>query len=252
LGYCCFALPACKTRKVALDKTNKPTNKPNSSEKGTGLAFLKKLEATTMDFQTLAFKGKARYQSPDDNQTVQYKLHLEKNKRIWVSVSLIGIEGARMLITPDTIKILDRINRQYRIVDFAYLSKEAQMPINFTMLQKVLLAEPPIEPAITKIISQTTELIRLSSQNGEQQLELDVSPVLFKLLGLRADNSKTKQQASMTFERFGDVEGKQLPFALQMKAETLQLSLEHQKIVFNPTDITFNFTIPNGYTQADK
>lgn len=245
-----LSISACRSKKVAKDHKTLPENKTTAETK-TGLAFLKQLESQVTDFRTVAFRGKARYQSAEDNQTVQYKLHLEKDKRIWVSVSMLGIEGARMLISKDSVKILDRINREYRIVDFNYLSKEAQMPVNFNILQKVLLADPPITAQNTKILSQSAELVRLSSQNGEQQIELDVNPTWLKLLGLRADNPKTKQKASMSFERFQEIEGKKLPFLVQMRAESIQLSLEHQKVVFNPEDITFNFSIPNGYSKAD-
>lgn len=236
---------ACKSKKGA--QKTAVAEKKSDAPKEASSAFFRRLAESNFDFKTLAFKGKARYHSAKDDQSFNYKLHIEKDKRIWASFSLLGIEGARMLVTRDSIKVIDRINRQYRLADFGYLSKEAKIPIDFNTLQKILLAELPINASDCKIAEQTPEKIMLTYKKGDRTLECDMDALILKILAMRGEDVKTGQKTTLDYTRFQDVEGTKLPFYIDFKAQDARVQLEHKQALLNAQDVTFSFSIPGDY-----
>lgn len=56
-------------------------------------------------------------------------------------MSIIGIEGARVLITKDSIKIMDKINSRYILKPLSYLKEKAYVDLSFTDIENILLGQ---------------------------------------------------------------------------------------------------------------
>jgi len=66
-------------------------------------------------------------------------LRCRKDSALWISISLFGIEGARLLATCDSVKFIDRVNNKYFMGNYSFLSKAINTEIDFEMLQSVLI-----------------------------------------------------------------------------------------------------------------
>lgn len=70
-------------------------------------------------------------------------LRMKKDSIIWMSMSKLGIEGARVLITKDSVKFIKRAlgsdNGKYFIGDYAYISKMLNSELDFELLQSLLV-----------------------------------------------------------------------------------------------------------------
>lgn len=66
-------------------------------------------------------------------------LRIKKDSIIWLSISKLGIEGARILISKDSVRMMNRINNTYFIGDFSYLSKLLNSDLDFELLQSLLV-----------------------------------------------------------------------------------------------------------------
>ena len=67
---------------------------------------------------------------------------MQKDSSIWVTLSKLGFEVGRALITSDSVRILDRINNEYTVYALDYLSKQYQLPGNLLLIQQVILGNP--------------------------------------------------------------------------------------------------------------
>lgn len=56
-------------------------------------------------------------------------------------MSIIGIEGARVLITKDSIKIMDKINDRYILKPLSYIKQKALIDLSFTDIENLLLGQ---------------------------------------------------------------------------------------------------------------
>ncbi len=154
---CFFALvlaaPACKTAKPAKGNSDL---KERSSD-----WLLKKLSANKK--QVDWFYSKALISYKDDYQGIKINssIYIRKDSVICMNVRKFGIEAARIQMTPDSIFILDRLNKQYIATDFDYISKQFQLPsalsetLNFEAMQNIFIGNPVLIPV--KKMKATTE-----------------------------------------------------------------------------------------------
>src|SRR5437762_11861 len=78
-----------------------------------------------IDFKTFSAKINIDYVDADDkNYNVNANLRMYKDSAIWISITAIfGIEGLRVYITKDSVKILDKQNKLYTGRSVSYLQE---------------------------------------------------------------------------------------------------------------------------------
>ncbi len=104
-------------------------------------ALLKQLNNNKLPFKELAAKLKTKVSSPDLNQSFTTNIRWKKGEKIWLSMSIIGIEGARVLITKDSIKIMDKINNRYILKPLSYIKQKTLVDLTFSDIENLLLGQ---------------------------------------------------------------------------------------------------------------
>lgn len=134
---------ACNTsKKVAGKKLKK--RKPSF--------LLEELNQNRKTAEWLSTKALIQYK--DDNQRIKItsNIRIRKDSVIWLNVKKLGIEAARIQITPDSIIILDRLNKTYLAKDFDYVGQQFSFPqaiadkLDFRALQDLFLGNPILIP----------------------------------------------------------------------------------------------------------
>ena len=74
--------------------------------------------------------------------TVFSNIRMRKDSVIWLNAKAFGIEAGRVLIKPDSIFVLDRINKTYMAKDIFWLQDEFGLPVDFKGLQAMLFGNP--------------------------------------------------------------------------------------------------------------
>lgn len=103
-----------------------------------------RMKEKIIDFNTFAAKVKVDYRdSKDRKYDFNAFIRIRKDSVIWVSViAALGIEAFRVLIKPDSVAILDKLEKtiQYQRVD--YLQQITQLPFDFQTLQDLIIGNP--------------------------------------------------------------------------------------------------------------
>lgn len=126
-------LTACNASRRAQKSKLKP-----KSEK----VLMKRLLSNQVKADWLGAKAKISYRDKYMKESFTGYIRLKKDSAIWMSFKKFSIEGARALITPDSIFLLDRLNNQYLAKPFSYAQKEYGLPVGFQGLQAMLLGNP--------------------------------------------------------------------------------------------------------------
>jgi hypothetical protein len=98
----------------------------------------------TLDFQTFSGHMHAHYEG-SDGKDYEFNafVHIKKDSMIWVSINAaLGIEAFRVLITHDSVKILDKLKKIARLRSVSYLQEQIHLPIDFNTLQDLLIGNP--------------------------------------------------------------------------------------------------------------
>lgn len=109
----------------------------------TGEAYLEKVIELSPEWQTLS--GKVALQldlGAKGNTKVNATMRLKKGELIRLSVApLLGIEVARLDITPEGLLAIDRINKRYVRASFEEIRNSWQVDLSFNVLQSLFLNE---------------------------------------------------------------------------------------------------------------
>jgi len=121
---------SCKTKKLLTTKLKPiPAEELNIKNKNSELVC-----------NWFAAKAKVLYQKDDSKLPFTMSYRIRKDSVIWISVlSPIGMEGARILITKNSIQVLDRLNKKCYQKDYKFAKKYIPLDLDFETIQSILL-----------------------------------------------------------------------------------------------------------------
>jgi hypothetical protein len=185
------------TKTTTTSKAQIPTT-PSLKETSTivdekAQALLMHLKKNELQFTELAIKLKTKVTSPELNQSFTTNIRWKKNEKIWLSMSIIGIEGVRVLITKDSIKIMDKINSRYVLKPLSYISQKALVDLSFSDIQNLLLGQLIFTDSSKAIYTENANNITISA-NGTRFLTNILFDRSTKNLNYLYINDKTYSQ----------------------------------------------------------
>lgn len=157
------------------------------------------LEKHQLKFDSFKAKFSIRYTKGSDKSNFKGNIRMKKDSVIWVSIApVFGIEMARIMITPDSVKVIDRHNKSYLKADYNYVNRYLDSAMGFKMLQSFLIGNDfsSYEDAEWQV-KIDDGLYRLSSVNRRKEVkhiskgELSVIPL--QKTWLDPDNFKIKK-----------------------------------------------------------
>lgn len=216
---------------------------------------LNDLREKQLDFNTLSMKAKADVLIDNRKQDVSMNIRMKKDEVIWVSVTVIaGIEVARALITPDSIKILNRIESTYIKKPFSYIYRFANEQITFKTLQSLLVGNS--DP---NFISDNTDV---KVQNGSPVLSGLINGLAYSLT-LNENNKIVKtsfkdkdgdQQLTAVYTDFYLLGGQAAPYTVNIYSaagrDEVNFNLSYSQVSVNET-LDFPFSISKRFTIKD-
>ncbi|HCL84054.1 MAG TPA: hypothetical protein DIC22_08760 [Chitinophagaceae bacterium] len=99
------------------------------------------IQSNTIDCKTFSAKLKVHYEG-SDGKDYEFNafIRLLKDQKIWISINaLLGIEAFRVLITPDSVKVLYKLDKVYQLRSVNYLQEISHLPFDFSVLQSIIL-----------------------------------------------------------------------------------------------------------------
>ena len=130
-------MSACKPTKII---TNEPTENNSKNPK----VLVKRMNAASLDFQWFSGKAKIKYIDMTQNRSVRTSIAIRRDSMIWMSVSLFGIEGVRVKILPDSVHIINRLEKQYIVKPLSLIEEQFNLPADFSAIQAMLVGNPVI------------------------------------------------------------------------------------------------------------
>lgn len=168
---CCVVLllvvfASCKTKKrINLPSTDLPTVVKESNA-----ASIKSFELSNLDFLTFSGRAKTKVEINKKIHDANMYVRIEKDKALWISVTaLLGVEVARIMITPDHIRILNKWQGEYIDKPFSYIYNYVNEGVTFKILQDVLMGN--VSPSLLRtdnvqVASADDEFIVVGSQQN--------------------------------------------------------------------------------------
>lgn len=102
--------------------------------------LLKNIEQHELEYESLyAKKLEVCLERDGKKDHLRAVLKIKRDSFIWMSLTApLGIEIARVLLTPDSIKFIDSYNKKYFFTDYRYFYDKFDIRIGFDCFQKLL------------------------------------------------------------------------------------------------------------------
>lgn len=129
-ALCATLLFSCKAKKDVASGAALP-----------GLTAQEILERSALNrhYGEVSSKVNISYKVGDQGQSFSARVRMKQDSIIWVSIApMLGIEMVRAVITPDSLKLLDRFGRRFYMGPFDRLDQLLGLDLNFAMLQSLI------------------------------------------------------------------------------------------------------------------
>lgn len=154
LGVSVFS---CASRKELASPTEGNERKVSRAERQ---HIMNSVIEQQLDFRTFSARAKSRITiNNKETYDVTANIRIVRDEAIWVSVTaMMGIEAGRLLITPDSVKIINRLRGEFHAKPFDYVYTFASRELDFSSLQDLLVGNviaPALGPNVDVSVIET-------------------------------------------------------------------------------------------------
>jgi hypothetical protein len=184
---------------------------------------------------------------------------------IWISITpLLGIEVSRLLVTRDSVIVLDRVHKTYLKRDMQYFEDQLKTNVSFEMLQAVLTGnyfQYQKNEKLKSLYEEEPYVILSSLNNRQVKRSLEekdpTKPVVqdfwidgnYRIAKSRITDEHLDRWVEASYKNFIDVNGSLFPlnFVITLASITPTIiKVEYSKVT-KVEELQMPFTVPEKY-----
>jgi len=217
-------------------------------------AALSALEDVGFDY--LAARAKIKYQDGKKNINATVNFRIKKDSLIWFSLSSgVGVEGARGMITRDSIKVIDRLNKEYKTYGFSKMSKDFKFNLTYDLIQAAIFGQMPITRKSSDQIKKEKTYFLVKQKDDNLSITNTFQRKTFLLEKVTLVQNPTSNTLNLVYGKHGMVGSHIFPYAsfvdlkYAQRGDLLntQITINYTKAQIEGDDLRFPFSIPQKY-----
>jgi hypothetical protein len=214
---------------------------------------LQDIASNEIKYTTFSGKVGVDYRGTDGkNHGVNANIRMYRDSAIWVSANaVLGIEAMRLLITKDSVKLLNKLDKVYTARSISYLQEVTSLPLDLYTLQDMIIGNP---------VYLDSNVIRYGTGNGFITL-LSLGQYFRNLLTLnetdktlvhsKLDDADPRyaRTASLSYSDYDNKRGTRFATKRQIVVSErgrLEIKLDFKNYNLNE-GVDFPFSIPKNY-----
>jgi len=212
-----------------------------------------KVNRNRIEFKTMSAKLKVNYEGSDGKAyELTAFLRIFKDSIIWVrGVAILGIEAFQVLITPDSVKILDKLDKTITLRSVSYLQEVTKVPLNFRTLQDLLIGNPIYLDSNIVFYRDEGVAISLLSMGPLFKNYVTLNKADYTLKHIKLDDAdvmraRTCDLTYWDYEPLGSLHFSTFRKISLAEKSKLDIEISFIKYNFNET-LSFPFPIPKNY-----
>lgn len=248
--------------------------------------LLKKVEQNEFDYKQFTVKRiNCQFDNGESRTNFRANLKAERDDKILVSISKLNIPVGRVLLTPDSVKYVNYLDRNFFVDDYSFLSRFLNMELDFAIVQSILSNNVIsfgkesknkgfqnynsfIESGVYVVESETDRetnnpfekgksdkvMRRMSrfNQNTSVHQKMYFDPNNFGLVKMVIDDKTNERKMEMDFDDFTQIKNKNYPGSVSMRfvSPLNEVNLKIRMSGFSTEKInSFSFKIPEKYEE---
>ena len=213
-------------------------------------AQLMPLYARELSWNTFSGKAKAHYQGADKDEEFNAVIRMKKDQAIWISIRALGlVEVASGVITPDSVKFINRLQKEAYALPMAEAGKLLPVPVDFATMQRLLIGD---------VLSKGGQATDAQDVGNGYNLNVLAGDLQQQITWNKADSSLRQQQAAvgaaltmlLQYSDYKNEGGRRFANGRVMhivnRGDRVMLSLDFNQARFDE-EVDVNFSIPSKY-----
>lgn len=258
-------LHSCKTKKTIITAVPPKQNVDKESAK----KLEAQLKQNEFKFEWLSAKFATEIKLDSSSFSFSVTARIRKDSAIWMSISpLLGIEAARVLITKDSVKFMNRIKSEYFSGDYNYINQLLHAELDYDLLQALLVGnsvefyneDEKLKSAVDNgyyLLStirkrKLKKVVEKNKELKEPAQSIWMHPETNKIVKILFFDFEKNRSFDATFDSFEKIDTQLFPNKINytIKAEkNVAIQLDYSKVSINSAQ-TFPFTVPSSYDRV--
>ncbi len=226
----------------------------NAGRKEGGDFVLRKMEA--QQIRANWFEAKARISFDDGSQSVKANatVRMQKDSAVWVAVRKLGFEVARVLITTDSIFVIDRLNNEFGVYELSGMAGLYRLPPDLRLLQNLLLGNPVFLSAQSRQFRNEGASLTIEETNQIGLLKYKVHEASYRIQAMEYQDNQRTQQVVMSLEEYSDTPDKQkFSYLRNLTLESQETGKIKVELKFSEVELnvpkSLSFEVPSRYSR---
>jgi hypothetical protein len=203
--------------------------------------------------------GKARMVLRDANKEREVKanVRIRKDSVIWMTFSVIGVQGGKALINQDSITIVSNVDKEYYVFEYSELSKRYNFEINYKVIESAILGNLIMPRKESDQVKQETSYFILQQAQNNVTVDNFVNAASMKIEKVELKESSSSNSLVINYSNFQPFGTKVLPYngTINLFYKTLSgllnttVIFEYNKAEVSGKELKFPFNIPKRYVR---
>lgn len=254
--YSCRSTKTIQTA-IAKKDTAVVVTKPVEDPHADSLRFMHlvydSIDQNYIDFNTFSAKIKVDFEDKEGKKNdFNAFIRMKKDSALWVSINAaMGIEAFRILITPDSVKVLNKFDKVAILRSVGYLQEVTQLPFTFSELQNVIVGNPVYLDSNIVAYKKEEKSLTLIQLNTFFKHMLTVASDDYSILNSKLDDvDPTKARTCLVVYGNYQVKNNRKFSGFRKITVTeknkLDIELDYKQYDFN-VELSYPFSIPKNY-----
>lgn len=208
--------------------------------------IIREVERNQFEFDNLETKFNVKVKG-DNSIGLKGQLRMQNDSVIWISLSLkLGIEVARVMITEDSVKFINRTNKTYMAESINNFQERLPSEVTMDLAQNLLVGND--------ILLSKNDKFKVTIEDNNYKLESDkntfmVTPKTFKVKSYQQSAiSSQLTEAKVNYDNFQEVNGRLLPTRIILNTDIFNIEIDYSEIKVGEK-LEFPFNISKKYNK---
>ena len=216
------------------------------------------LNIQQLDFNYLNIKSKIELKETHKTTNVTALIRLKKDSIIWFNLSgALGVQGMRGIVTQDSVYIINRVAKEYSIFNFKDVANEFNFPIDFALLQSMIIGNMPKPEEPDQLIKRENNQFIIRQNINDILIDNYIDETNMKVVEVQVTEKETDNSLKLLYKDFREINDQAFPFSAFVslihhnefgQLET-QMTIEHNRVEAPEKELRFPFNIPNKYVR---
>ncbi|MGV3598934.1 MAG: DUF4292 domain-containing protein [Bacteroidota bacterium] len=234
---------SCKSKKsITKPVDNTSVNRDNKTD------VFSAVQSNRFEFEYFSANAVCDYSGSP--VPINVNIRMQRGQKIWMSASAIFFEVARVLITPDSVHIINYSDKTITSRKIDFIAAYTGTPLTINQIQDALVGNSILTHDNNSSYENTAEAMKITTRIKQFLLIEAFNTETFRPVKINADEAGTANKLEVIYSDFVEQNSRILPSLVSLSAVTntqqMKASLKYSDIS-TQTIVDWPFKIPAKY-----